>query len=463
MSTPPSTGSPLEAEAVPERPYELVVLGANGLTGRLAVRHLTALDRAAAENPGEPAVRWAAAGRNLARVRDALKAEGAEAPVLKVDIEDEASLDTLAQATAVVLSFAGPYTATAERVVAACVRNGTSYVDISGELPLLRRIIERFDGPARTAGVAVVQMAGWEALPADVTTLLASRAAVAAQSQPGAAAEQPGYDGPGAAGPVVEVEVTFSYDRVPAGVSLRNAISAGTLGSIVEILRDPGAGVVGDPGGLLIDAGQQERVRRASPVTLRPRLRAGRVLGPVTPVAFLNPPVIHRTACLLATQAGAEYLPARYREGTDQGPLRRLVAAAAVVFAGALAGMQWVVVRLARSPRGVRQILLSRAASMLPPSGTGPEGELLSDWAWTVQAHARTRSGSAGRAKISGTGHPGYTATAVMAGQLALLISRTPPARRRAGCLTPALAVGADGITGLNGPALTVETLPEDR
>jgi hypothetical protein len=37
------------------------------------------------------------------------------------------------------------------------------------------------------------------------------------------------------------------------------------------------------------------------------------------PVAFLNPPIINRTAALLAAENGAGYRPANYREGVDKG------------------------------------------------------------------------------------------------------------------------------------------------
>jgi Saccharopine dehydrogenase NADP binding domain len=268
------------------RRFDVVVPGASGLTGRLALRHL-ATSGHLGDHHG---VRWAAAGRSAGRVREALAAEGAQAPVVEVDVEDEASLDALAESTTVVVSFVGPCTATAERVVAACVRHRTSYVGISGELPLLRRVIDRFDAPAREAGVAVVQVAGWEALPADVTTLLAAHAAVTASGPAGG----PGQDGPGAGGEVELVEVRMSYDRTPAGSTLRDAVSAGTLGSVVEILADPAAGTVGDPGGLL-DAGAARRaVRRASPFRVRPRTSSGRVVGPVAPVTRRSPGRDHR-------------------------------------------------------------------------------------------------------------------------------------------------------------------------
>ncbi len=79
---------------------------------------------------------------------------------------------------------------------------------------------------------------------------------------------------------------------------MSGAVSAGTLGSIVEIFSDPDARIVGDPAGLLPNAGAAvtSAVRRSSPLHVRLFVRAGRLIGPLVPVAFLNPPVLHPTA-----------------------------------------------------------------------------------------------------------------------------------------------------------------------
>ncbi len=95
-------------------------------------------------------------------------------------------MQALALRTAVVLNLAGPYTQKAPNLIAACIEAGTSYVDLSGEIPLLRRVIDRFDEPAKRAGVQVVQMAGWEAMPADLTTLIACRRAAGDEAGPSA-------------------------------------------------------------------------------------------------------------------------------------------------------------------------------------------------------------------------------------------------------------------------------------
>lgn len=428
-----------------DRSYDVVVLGASGLTGRLAVRHLATLS---ADGDGAGGPRWAAAGRDEKRLASALRDEGApDAPTMRVDVHDAQSLRAMAESTRVVLSFVGPYTSNAEKVIDACVRGGASYVDISGELALLARVNRRFDAPARKAGVAVVQMAGWEALPADVTTMLASRAATDTSG-----------DGMGAGGVVSQVSVTTTFTKTPGGKkSFLDAVSAGTIASIAEILRDPDAGVVGDPGGLIDDPTDANLTRRGSPLKLRPRVVGGRLIGLVTPVAFLNPPVVHRTAARLAKEAGATYRPATYLEGTDMGLVSGLADTTRVLSSVAQVLEQRAAVLASRVPHRVRQAVVARIQPHLPASGRGPTGAGLTDWKWIIRAEARTHSGALGQAELTGTGHPGYTATAAMAVQLALHLATGREPGDRSGALTPSLALGGHASTALNGLGLSLQ------
>lgn len=53
-------------------------------------------------------------------------------PILMGDNDDAASLDRIAQSALAVISLTGPYNQVGEGMVAACVRNGTHYVDLTG-------------------------------------------------------------------------------------------------------------------------------------------------------------------------------------------------------------------------------------------------------------------------------------------------------------------------------------------
>ena len=333
------------------------------------------------------------------------------------------------------LNLAGPYTSKAQNLIAACVDAGASYVDLSGEIPLLRRVIDRFDEPARKAGVQLVQMAGWEAMPADLATLVACKRAAGVGA---------GGDGPGAAGPIAEVTVSISFERKPeGGVPFKESISAGTMASVVEMLDDAEAGMVGRPDALLPTGAVTTNASRPGAMRFGAGTVNGRVMGPVVPVAFLNPPIIHRTAALLAMESGRAYKPALYREGVEAGRTGGVAGLGRRVRAAAKGGVQRLAVGMTRLPLSVRRAVAGRVRTILPKAGTGPSGSYLRDWAWTVQARATCHDGTVGTATIQGTGHPGYTATAAIIVEVALSMANRGDHTRRSGCITPALAIGA--------------------
>ena len=88
--------------------------------------------------PAAAQVRWAMAGRDRAKLeatRAALAKKhpaAADVPVLDADISDPASLDKMLSTSKVVLTLAGPYARVGAPLVAAAVRCGTHYTDITG-------------------------------------------------------------------------------------------------------------------------------------------------------------------------------------------------------------------------------------------------------------------------------------------------------------------------------------------
>ena len=89
------------------RPYDLVLLGATGFTGRLTAAYLAEHVPAGAQ--------WALAGRDGARleaVRDAVTAAhpaGVGPGLVTADVTDAASLRDLAESARVVATTVGPY------------------------------------------------------------------------------------------------------------------------------------------------------------------------------------------------------------------------------------------------------------------------------------------------------------------------------------------------------------------
>jgi short subunit dehydrogenase-like uncharacterized protein len=322
-------------------------------------------------------------------------------------------------------------------VVEACVGNGAHYLDLSGEMPFLRRTIDSFHEAASAAGVKVIQPCGFEALPPDLVVLMASEAA----------RERWG-------GPLDEVDVEASFDPPPGVPRPSDLLSGGTLQSLTAIVADPDASRMVDPACLIGDRERAEAVRRRSPIAIAPRRgRGGQVIAPMAPSGFINPAVIHRTATLVPDPDGKVPPPFRYREGVVVGgppaalPLRFSAA-------GALSATQAGLAKLVGAGPATRRRIGGALERLLPSSGYGPSGDRMEGWRWRVSASGRATGGGAVRATLDAEGHPGYLATARMMGEAGLLLADPALTPDRAGCLTPAAALGTGSLARFEGAHL---------
>jgi short subunit dehydrogenase-like uncharacterized protein len=147
------------------REYDLVLFGASGFTGGLVAEHVAA--------HASGGLRFALAGRRT-EVLEALRARlqaahpGREIGVIAADVSEPASLSRMAARTRAVLSTVGPFADYGEPLVAACVEQGTDYLDSTGERPFVLDMIARYDAAARAAGVKLIFACGFDSIPADL-------------------------------------------------------------------------------------------------------------------------------------------------------------------------------------------------------------------------------------------------------------------------------------------------------
>jgi short subunit dehydrogenase-like uncharacterized protein len=406
---------------VSERDLDVVVFGATGVTGRRVAAYL-------ATRASETESRWAAAARDEAKLERVLGEAGVEAPeTIAADVEDPGSLAEMASRTRVVLDLVGPYTLYGRPVIEACVEGRAHYADLTGEIPFVRQMIDEFDARAKDAGVKIVQVCGFEALPADLAVLLAAETARERWDEDLAEAD---------------LEVTMQGPGMPRP----SDISGGTLQSVAEIASHEDAATITDPAALITDPALAERVRRRSPISVAPRRGArGAVIAPMAPAAFINPAVIQRTAALVAAERDGTGEPLRYREGIAlRGPAASLPLRYAA--AGALAGTQAALAAATRARPSVRQRVGSTLRDVLPSSGFGPSEDRVEGWKWSMALAGRSSGGHDVHVDVDAEGHPGYLATARMLGEAGLLLAAQGETPDRAGCLTPAAALGTARI-----------------
>lgn len=138
----------------------LAIYGANGYTGRL-------IAQAAAGRGLAPVI----AGRSREAV-GALAAElGCESRVF--DLADPGRIAAGLAGCGVVIHCAGPFSATAAPMIAACLAARVHYTDITGEIGVFEHAF-RQDAAAREAGIVVCPGTGFDVVPTDCLALMLS-------------------------------------------------------------------------------------------------------------------------------------------------------------------------------------------------------------------------------------------------------------------------------------------------
>ena len=406
-----------------EKDLDVVVFGATGVTGRRVAAYL-------AERAGETDLSWAPAARDAAKLDRVLSEEGVDAAeFVRAELDDPESLTTMARRAKVVLDLVGPYTLYGRPVIEACIAGGAHYVDLAGEIPFVRKIALELGHAAERAGVKIVQVSGFEALPPDLMVLAAAESARGRWDEPLLSAD---------------LEVwTKAPQTLPRPSDL---ISGGTLQTMAVVTGAEGAPSVADPAALVQDPKVAEQVRARSPIDVSPRRGMhGAVIAPMSPAAFINPAVIHRTAELAAAAEGRSAQPFRYREGIAiPGPAVTLPLRFAA--AGAMSGVQAGMRIASRARPAIRRRAGAAMSAVLPGSGFGPSGDELRQWRWGMEVGARTTGGHDVNVKLNAEGHPGYLTTARMIGETGILLGEPGSTPDRAGSLTPAIALGGDSL-----------------
>lgn len=381
-----------------ERDLDLVVFGATGFTGGLVAEYL------AREAPGE--LRWGIAGRSEDKLRAVRDRLDARPELLVADVADPASMGALAARARVALTTVGPFEERGEPLVRACVEEKTDYLDITGEPRFVDRMIDRYDGRARDAGVKVISCCGFDSIPPDLGVL-------------------------------------FTVDQLPPGVPLkiegfvrsRGTFSGGTWHSAIKAF--------GEARQTLAERRRRPKERASGGRDvrgLRPRVRYERALDCwVAPLPTIDSQIVLRSA-RLREDYGPEFRYAHYAR------IKRLHT---VIGGGLTVGAIVALAQLGPT----RKLLLK-----VKDQGEGPsEAQRAKGW-FTVTFLAEG-GGQRVVTQVSG-GDPGYSETAKMLAESGLLLAlerdRTPD---RQGVITPAAGMGRPLIERLQRAGMAFRVL----
>lgn len=385
-------------------PYDVVLWGASGFTGRLVAEYLAT---------NYPDLSWAIAGRDQAKlegIRASLPGAGKDAPILIGDSHDLASLEAIAAQTKVVCTTVGPYAKYGTPMVEACTKLGAGYCDLTGEALWIKSTIEQFHERAKQTGARIVHCCGFDSIPSDIGCWMLHQHLVEHHGR----------------------RLGEAHLRV---LKLSGGFSGGTVDSMVsffEAAKDPAVRrAAGDPYVLYPQgvARGQDRGDQMKPLVDE---HTGRWTAPFI-MASINTRLVRRTNALLDFAYGEGF---RYDEATDMGSGLRGAARAygLSLGLGGFAGAMSI---------GPARRLLQK--TLLPAPGEGPSQQARDRGSFRIAIVAKAadepgKPAIALRGLVEGDKDPGYGETSKMLGESAVCLARQ--ANGGGGVLTPASAMG---------------------
>jgi short subunit dehydrogenase-like uncharacterized protein len=147
-----------------EREFDVVIFGATGFTGKLVAEYFQS------QYGSDSSIKWAVAGRNERKLNDVKDELGINSDVASIiaDGDDEDALSALTKRAQVVLTTVGPYQIYGEKLLSACVDNGTGYVDLCGEPAWMHQMIGKYEEKAKQTGANIVFSCGFDSVPFDL-------------------------------------------------------------------------------------------------------------------------------------------------------------------------------------------------------------------------------------------------------------------------------------------------------
>ena len=390
------------------RPYDIIVFGATGFTGKLVVEYL--IEHYGVNNE---LFTWAIAGRNENKIKKLIETLAAKNDQIKkikffiADSFDEESLSHLSKSAKLVISTVGPYIKYGKNLVSYCAHNGTHYCDLTGEVPFIRESIDTYDKVAKKNECRIIHSCGFDSIPSDLGVLF------------------------------LQSEAKKKYDRFCSHIkyyvlATKGGFSGGTIASMIAISNyiksKPNlSGLLGNPYALNSDNYKSPSVSSLRSVEWDQNV--GLWTAPFI-MSGINTRIVRRSNELLGFKYGKEFI---YTEVTSfqKGIMGYLKSYSMLIFLG--------LTKLLMSFKPTFWLLKN---FYLPSPGEGPNKEKRDNGFFKILLNGYV-DGNQISCTVTGDKDPGYSGTAIMLTESALsIILNNEEIPKKFGVLTPASAIG---------------------
>ena len=156
-----------------DREFDVVIFGASGYTGKLVAEYMHD------QYGDDQSIKYAIAGRNTEKLLEVKKDLNLneDIKILEVDSSDLDSLNKMTSSAKCILTTVGPYQLYGSKLVESCAKNGTDYVDLTGEPGWMYEMINAHKETAQKSGARLVFSCGFDSIPFDLGVYFVQKAA----------------------------------------------------------------------------------------------------------------------------------------------------------------------------------------------------------------------------------------------------------------------------------------------
>ncbi|MEO0369298.1 MAG: saccharopine dehydrogenase NADP-binding domain-containing protein [Pseudomonadota bacterium] len=392
-----------------KREYDVIVWGATSFTGKWVAKHMF-------DHYGADQVRWCMAGRNaakLAEISDFIGDKDQTIATMLADSNDMDSLRAMVKQTKSIITTVGPYAYYGSNLVQVCAEEGTHYVDLCGEVPWMREMIDTHLATAQSSGARIVHSCGFDSIPSDMGAFFMQKTANEKFGQPLKA---------------VRYALLKSKGGMSGGTahSMLNILKLAVEDKKVrKVLTNPYS-LNPDPSKRGVDKWDQNSVKYSKEL--------GRWTAPFL-MAGINTRIVRRSNALMDNAYGDEF---SYTEtmATGKGASGYMTAKGISAAIKSMAVMSFT---------GVGRAILNK---ILPEQGEGPTVDPENPGFYIIQLNGETNNGDALVGKLKGDGDPGYGSTSKMLAESGISLA-LDDLDVEGGFWTPASAMGDALLTRL--------------
>jgi len=405
--------------------YDIIIMGATGFTGQLVAEYIT-------KEYGiyNSTFSWAIAGRDLKKLKK-LKSKLLKYDTNSIDISifvadcfDLDSLNKITSISSLIISTVGPYLKYGKLLIESCVKNGTSYCDLTGEVPFIRESIDLFDKQAKENKSRIIHSCGFDSIPSDIGVLKLQKQSVKNFGIP--------------------------CDNVRLYVrGTKGGFSGGTIDSMINIsnyikVHPKISGLLGNQYAL----NPTNDLKGPDQVSLRSVKWDKRRNFWIAPfiMSGINTRVVRRSNAIMEFIYGKNFL---YSEvySFPKGFFGFIKALSMLISLGLL-----------KIAIGISPILWVLRKLILPSPGQGPSKNARENGYFKLLLVGSILNEEKISMKITGNKDPGYAGTAVMLSEAALsIILESDKIPKIYGVLTPSSAIGEIIISRLKNKGITFE------